>query len=46
MDTRVEDQNFLKEDLEKIGFKDFNFYLRPTGPGDLHQNWIFFNAKK
>jgi ubiquinone/menaquinone biosynthesis C-methylase UbiE len=46
MDTRVEDQNFLKEDLEKIGFKDFKFYLRPTGPGDLHEKWIFFNAKK
>lgn len=46
MDTRIEDPNQLKEDLEKIGFKNFNFYIRPVGPGDSHNNWIFFNAEK
>jgi ubiquinone/menaquinone biosynthesis C-methylase UbiE len=46
MDTRIEDANQLKEDLEKIGFKNFNFYIRPVGPGDSHNNWIFFNAEK
>ena len=45
-DTRVEDPNQLKEDLEKIGFKNFNSYITPTGPGDRHTNWIFFNAEK
>jgi len=46
MDTRVENVNQLKDDLEKIGFSNFNYYIRPTGPGDMHDNWIFFNAKK
>lgn len=46
MDTRVENVNQLKDDLEKIGFNNFNYYIRPTGPGDMHDNWIFFNAKK
>ena len=46
MDTRVEDPNQLREDLEKIGFKNFNSYIRPVGPGDSHNNWIFFNAEK
>lgn len=45
-DTRVEDPNQLKNDLEKIGFKNFNHYIRPAGPGDDHPNWIFFNAEK
>ena len=45
-DTRVEDSNQLKNDLEKIGFKNFNFEIRPVGPGDAHTNWIFFNAEK
>lgn len=45
-DVRVEDHNFLRKDLEEIGFKNFKFYIRPTGPGDRHDNWIFFNAEK
>jgi len=45
-DTRVENPDQLKNDLEKIGFVDFNFNIRPVGPGDQHQNWIFFQAKK
>ena len=46
MDTRVEDSNQLKNDLEKIGFINFNFEIRPVGPGDGHSNWIFFNVQK
>jgi ubiquinone/menaquinone biosynthesis C-methylase UbiE len=46
-DTRVEDaEKELKYDLEKIGFIDFRYHVRPTGPGDGHPNWIFFQAKK
>jgi ubiquinone/menaquinone biosynthesis C-methylase UbiE len=45
-DTRVESSNQLKFDLEKIGFKNFIFEIRPVGPGDGHQNWIFFNVEK
>jgi ubiquinone/menaquinone biosynthesis C-methylase UbiE len=43
-DTRVEDPNQLKDDLEKIGFSEFNFQITTTGPGDRHPNWIFFSA--
>lgn len=45
-DVRVDDYNFLRMDLEKIGFKDFSYKIRPTGPADRHLNWIFFSAVK
>lgn len=43
-DTRVESPDELWADLEKIGFKNFEFWIRPVGPGDLHPAWIFFTA--
>lgn len=45
-DTRIDDVNQIKNDLEKIGFNNFDFDIRPTGPGDGHENWIFFRADK
>lgn len=45
-DTRVESPDDLKNDLLKIGFTDFEYTIRPVGPGDGHPNWIFFSAKK
>lgn len=36
----------IESDLTKIGFEDFVFDLRPTGPGDNHANWIFIQATK
>jgi SAM-dependent methyltransferase len=45
-DTRVNDPNELKSDLEKIGFINFEYDIRPVGPGDGHNNWIFFRAFK
>jgi ubiquinone/menaquinone biosynthesis C-methylase UbiE len=45
-DVRIEDANYLKLDLEKIGFSEFNYDIRPVGPGDTHESWIFFRAKK
>jgi SAM-dependent methyltransferase len=45
-DTRVEDYNFLRMDLEKIGFSDFQYKITETGPADHHLNWIFFSAIK
>lgn len=45
-DTRIEDPNDLKKDLDAIGFKNFEFDIRPVGPGDSHPNWIFFRATK
>lgn len=45
-DTRIDDVNELQKDLEEIGFIDFEYDIRPVGPGDRHGNWIFFRAKK
>jgi ubiquinone/menaquinone biosynthesis C-methylase UbiE len=45
-DVSVTDPNQLKTDLLKIGFTDFKYDIRPTGPGDTHRNWIFVEAKK
>lgn len=45
-DVSIEDPKDLESDLYEIGFVNFKYYIRPTGPGDQHKNWIFFNCKK
>ena len=45
-DTSVTDPMQLEDDLTKIGFQDFKYDLRPTGPGDTHKQWIFAQATK
>lgn len=45
-DTNISDYKQVEKDLLSIGFKNFKYYIRPTGPGDCHPNWIFFNAQK
>ena len=45
-DVYVEDASQLEEDLIKVGFNDFQYWIRPAGPGDTHPNWIFFRAQK
>ena len=45
-DTRVENPDFLEKDLVTFGFKDFDYWVRPTGPGDSHPYWIYFTAVK
>ena len=45
-DTRVESPTELKDDLESIGFTSFSHKIRPVGPGDRHNKWIFFRAQK
>ena len=46
LDCRVEDEKQLSDDLEAIGFTNFECWLRPTGPADIHEQWIFFRAHK
>lgn len=46
MDTRIEDEKYLIEDLEKIGFKNIKYNIARVGPGDLHPNWIWVQAEK
>ena len=45
-DVYVEGPSQLEEDLTKVGFSDFQYWIRPAGPGDTHPNWIFFRAQK
>lgn len=45
-DTRVENVSDLESDIAKVGLTQFKSYIRATGPGDGHPNWIFFNAVK
>lgn len=46
LDCRVEDAKQLSDDLFAIGFTDFEYWLRPVGPADIHEQWIFFRARK
>lgn len=46
MDCRIEDVNQLESDLKTIGFENFEYWLRPVGPADIHEQWIFFRAYK
>jgi SAM-dependent methyltransferase len=45
-DTEVASPEEPRQDLEKIGFVNYEFWIRPVGPGDVHPNWIFFTATK
>jgi ubiquinone/menaquinone biosynthesis C-methylase UbiE len=45
-DCCVTDPMQLQGDLETAGFGNFSYDIRPVGPGDNHDNWIFFRAQK
>jgi ubiquinone/menaquinone biosynthesis C-methylase UbiE len=45
-DTNISDYTQVEKDLMSIGFKNFKYTIRPTGPGDCHPSWIFFHAQK
>lgn len=45
-DASVMNTEQLYGDLHKIGFRDFKFDIRPTGPGDSHAAWIWVQAQK
>lgn len=45
-DAALASPDELKVDLERIGFKDFEYWLRPVGPSDVHPQWIFATAVK
>jgi SAM-dependent methyltransferase len=45
-DVSITDENQVKDDILDIGFKSFDFDIRPTGPGDNHFNWIYMRAQK
>jgi ubiquinone/menaquinone biosynthesis C-methylase UbiE len=46
-DVEILDESVLKNDLlDKIGFREYESNIRPTGPGDVHENWIWVRTKK
>lgn len=46
-DVTVRDPNQLREDLiDRIGFKTFDYDLRPVAPGNAHAQWIWVRAGK
>lgn len=45
-DVRVESPDQLKTSLQQCGFTNFSFVIDKVGPGDNHNNWIFFRATK
>jgi len=45
-DVSVTDEKQVVGDLEKIGFKNVTFDLRPTGPGCSHKQWIYVQGIK
>jgi len=45
-DVEIADVSQIAGDLATIGFKQFEYWIRPVGPGDIHPNWIFFTAVK
>jgi ubiquinone/menaquinone biosynthesis C-methylase UbiE len=45
-DTMVEDADYVDLDLKRIGFNNFEYWVRQRGPGDSHPYWIFFTACK
>jgi len=45
-DVAIETVEQPKADLEKIGFVNFEAWIRPRFPSDFHPGWIFFTAVK
>ena len=46
-DVVVDNENQLKTDLiDKLNFSNYKSDIRPTGPGDCHQNWIWVQVQK
>jgi ubiquinone/menaquinone biosynthesis C-methylase UbiE len=46
-DVSIEDENNLKDDLlNKLGFTNYKSDIRPVGPGDSHNNWIWVQVEK
>jgi ubiquinone/menaquinone biosynthesis C-methylase UbiE len=46
-DVSIKNPDDLKKDLESIGYVDFSYEIKDSGPGDGHHpNWIYFRAFK
>jgi hypothetical protein len=46
-DVSIQNPDDLKNDLESIGYVDFSYEIKASGPSDPHHaNWIYFRAYK
>lgn len=46
-DVTVESESYLVDDLtSKLQFKNYTSDVRPVGPGDYHENWIWVQVQK
>lgn len=45
-DVMFDNEEYLKKDLNDIGFKNYMSDIRPVGPGDGHRNWIWVQVQK
>lgn len=45
-DTEISDVSEPMSDFSRIGFVNFESWIRPVGPGDIHPSWIFLTGTK
>lgn len=46
-DTQITNVDDIEKDLTETGFKNFEYNIRPSGPGDPQSpNWIYWSAIK
>ena len=45
-DTEISNVSEPKSDFDKIGFQNFESWVRPVGPGDIHPSWVYMTATK
>jgi len=45
-DVSVMDVNYILKDIQKIGFKTFDYQILETGPADYHYNYIYIRVQK
>jgi len=45
-DVSIHDPKNIEDDLLEIGFKNYKYDIRPTGPKCKHRNWIWCEVKK
>jgi len=46
LDVEILNINQVRRDMDDVGFTDFEFWIRPVGPGDIHPKWVFFTGVK
>jgi SAM-dependent methyltransferase len=45
-DVSFDNEQYLIDDLTDIGFVNYRSWVRPTGPNDGHNNWLWVQVRK